>query len=222
MKERPILFSAPMVRAILDGTKTQTRRVVKGIPDGFRFDGFITEGPRGYAGKAVWSPSTNFKYCTTGGVKVACPYGQPGDRLWVKETFMAVPRIAAAGHVIAPRVYYRATDEAQTKGLFHTWNPSIHMFRKFSRITLEVVSVRVERLQEISEADARAEGIVSSQIGSGDTRTGLSTVWGLGGVGDYAPSAKIAYSELWESINGLDSWDANPWVWVVEFRRVES
>ena len=163
MTERPILFSAPMVRAILDRTKTQTRRVVKLKPD--------------YMETFLRLPN-----------KVACcPYGQPGGRLWVRETF---EDCESALHSC---VLYRA--DGGTPGT--KWTPSIHMPRWASRITLEITGVRVERLQDISEEDAISEG----------------TPFPCGGwVG--------GYQKLWESIHGPGSWDLNPWVWVVEFKRV--
>ncbi len=169
MIERPILFSADMVHAIMAGRKSQTRRVVK--PRELKFLGVSRGGllSRFFPGK--------------------CPYGAVGDRLWVKETFQPV-QLASA--VTAWR--YRATD---LKGLA-PWKPSIFMPRSASRITLEIVSVHVERLNDISNEDCFAEGL------PWDTSKGNRT-W---------------YADLWESINGKGSWDENPWVWVIEFRRI--
>lgn len=162
MKERPILFSGAMVRAILDGSKTQTRRVCKldvrgGMPQP-ELDSLLR----------------------------CCPYGQPGDRLWVRETW-AKTYVRQAG---AEWFVYATGDNRTDYG--GPWKPSIHMPRAASRITLEITGVRVERLGEISESDARAEGVQSV----------------------------AEFKELWASINGLGSWEANPWVWVVEFRRI--
>lgn len=244
MTERPILFSAPMVRALLAGTKTQTRRAVKSIelargeargvrvaPNTFcylDFDGVpgLSWRPFGGSPTVPYPPEK---------VVAACPYGAPGDRLWVKETFAPCDAPALKGHV-----HYRADGAVglrqQTNGgdswwarSGHTlgladktlqgvwvgaperWRPSIFMTRAASRITLEVTGVRVERLQAISEADARAEGIV---------RVGLPNdskpLWQVGH--EMHESAVGAYSSLWESINGADSWTSNPWVWVVEFK----
>lgn len=178
MKERPIIFSAPMVRAILAGAKTQTRRVVKFKPwhqIEERYDG--SPWPWMYDDDRAadhWLP---------------CPYGQAGDRLWVRESFCDA-RQAAAG-----RVLYRASGDTACG-----WKPSIHMPRFASRITLEITSVRVERLQDISEADARAEGISRAECPG----------W----------HATTDFRALWAAINGPESWDANPWVWVVEFQRI--
>ena len=190
MKERPIIFSAPMVRAILEGRKTQTRRVVKPQPDYVVKDAYFTKGldvPRR-------------------GNDIKCPYGQPGDRLWVRETFSQCVNLGVDRNGEWPKdlfsYSYRATD-----GLVgDRWKPSIHMPRLSSRILLEIVSVRVERLQDISEADAKAEGADPYRLPCHPKREKLRHVDG--------------FSLLWKPINGSESWDANPWVWVVEFRRV--
>ena len=194
MTERPILFSAPMVRALLAGTKTQTRRALA-------TDLFISSG-----GAVVRMASVG--PATTGIQEAHCPYWRaPGDRLWVRETWAAPhncdhlkPREIDDGW----RIHYAATEERG--GLL--WRPSIHMPRWASRITLEVTGVRVERLQDISEADCQAEGIESYALNGAESVTG-----GLNLPAGY-------YRYLWESINGPGSWDANPLVWVVEFRRL--
>lgn len=183
MKERPILFSGPMVRAILEGRKTMTRRVVK--PNLFieRNGGNLPPIEQSHAYFGV--------FCSR---HVSCPYGQPGDRLWVRETW--------ARGMTDEELYYRATDkeitdEEREEGM--RWKPSIHMPRWASRITLEVTEVRVERLQGITEADSVAEGIKPLQGGA---------------VSDFRL--------LWDHLNASRGygWDANPWVWVVSFRRV--
>lgn len=200
MKTRPILFSGAMVRALLDGSKTQTRRIVKPQPfhdDGYH-DGdiqFAMFRPRGtddplYAEFSVGAVGG-------GGCKrdvAKFPYGQPGDRLWVRETCLGWWNTAdgSFSHVAA----YKADGYELEPG--ERWIPSIHMPRAASRITLEVTGVRVERLQDISEEDARAEGWPAD---------------------DSDPCQW--YAALWEQINGKESWRLNPWVWVVEFRRVE-
>jgi hypothetical protein len=194
LKERPILFSAPMVRALLAGTKTQTRRVCKPQPiaDARFVGGHYLPATKRNPGQEI---SVEAPY-----VHIACPYGQRGDRLWVRETWRRdIDKIDGArlvqyraddAIVEAPRTYF----DLPSAG----WIPSIHMPRWASRITLEVTGVRVELLQEISEADAISEG----------------TPFPCGGwVG--------GYQKLWESIHGPGSWEANPWVWVVEFKRVE-
>ncbi len=214
MADRPILFSGPMIRALLAGTKTQTRRVVKPQPDvdARFFDLDVAINMKGEpAGLAAWFLESN-----DGGLPpVFCPYGQPGDRLWVRETWRRdidkadgarlVQYRADDAIVEAPRTYF----DLPSPG----WIPSIHMPRWASRITLEVAGVRVERLQDISEADAQAEGITPLPNHPGrwlsDHRPGLNF-----------PSAVAAYRDLWEQINGPESWSENPHVWVVEFRLV--
>jgi len=198
--ERPILFSAPMVRAIIDGTKTQTRRIVK-----VRGVDFI-----GGAGQQndpdAWgyeNPRAEGYLTLKNGIP--CPYGKTGDHLWVREThFISDEEHEAVGGAILtsvePKVYYKADDKDLRA--WPGWRPSIYMPRWASRITLEVESVRVERLQAISEADAIAEGIkpfpsIPSKI------------------------PVMQYQDLWESINGPGSWEANPWVWVITFKRVK-
>ena len=201
MRERPILFSAPMIRALLAGTKTQTRRVVKPQPIvsdvcGAPMWTFARERAQS---RLIW-PNAREQ------VLALCPYGQPGDRLYVRETW----RASSAHNSLAPRdipvgdgVEYAADPERILTGKTRT---AIHMPRWASRITLEVTGVRVERLNDISEADAREEGCLPVVHGDGAVDCG---------------TRKTAFRALWESINGTDSWAANPWVWVVEFRRCE-
>lgn len=192
MKERPILFSAPMVRALLAGTKTQTRRVVH--PHHLAQIN-LTRG----AAVAYWSEPM--------------PYGRPGDRLWVRETF----GFSGSGYI--PDIHFRATNpEAPILG---RWHPSIHMRRIDSRITLEITSVRVERLQEISEADAAAEGLTfSAKARRSDGCMGIYELRMPDGKLNFNDNARDLFRTLWEQINGPCSWDANPWVWVIEFRRL--
>ena len=198
MKERPILFSAPMVRAILDGTKTQTRRVVKPRAD-------KDMGPR-----CVLMPHEIAGEVNGGNYRNA--YAESGDWLWVREahwmdrrdTTLAVMNVD--GFVVAKNGRETGQESnSEELGLNHFWKqrPSIHMPRWASRITLEVTGVRVERLQDISDGDCLAEGIYP-------TGTGL-----------YPGAPKAAYQKLWVEINGPGSWYANPWVWVVEFKRLE-
>ncbi|WP_038852677.1 hypothetical protein [Bordetella petrii] len=208
MRERPILFSGPMVRAILAVTKMQTRRAIKPQPQ-------LTWG-----GRINWA---SHGQCLAGGqpgdlVEFApCPYGLPGDRLWVRESFMDLQgtgvehydsdrrrqRYAFAADCLAGSY----SDEARRDyGL--KWKPSIHMPRAASRITLEITGVRVERLHVISADDAWAEGVQDWM--------GVETPW----KGVLAPTEVHAFASLWESVNGAGSWAVNPWVWVVEFRRL--
>lgn len=188
--EKPILFSGPMVKAIIEGRKTQTRRVVKGVDP---IEDLKFSSPDGTRHRRVCSGAY--------GPWVTSPYGKPGDRLWVKETFQPVQ---LASEVTQWR--YRATDE---KGLAN-WKPSIFCTRKASRITLEIVAVRVERLQDISQEDAIAEGLHRDELG----------LWTWGNYPSGATNPVYAYELLWRMINGDESWESNPWVWVIEFKKI--
>ena len=192
MTERPILFKGEMVRAILGGSKTQTRRIVTD-------ESLITLRPDGTPGK----------------VQQRCKFGQPGDRLWVREAFLVQPDLWAAGHGPQP-VHYTVdvADAGQVED--YIGKPSIHMPRWASRITLEITAVRVDRLQEISEVDAKAEGIEPTMPNPGHWN------WRDYLIDGGQTHAVLSYKTLWESINGPGSWDANPWVWVVEFKKVAS
>ena len=217
MKERPILFSAPMVRAILAGTKTQTRRVVKpvGGDDGF----VLLDHGNGYWPYRSDDGESSFHTVKRGGKEYldetphACPYGQAGDQLWVREAFSGPHCMDASDgcKAVPPskwgdcsRIWYWA-DGNPTEGDWTRPRPSIHMPRWASRILLEITAVRVERLQDISETDAEAEGI-QEIVDAGV---------------DHDGTPRDAYRALWEQINGADSWSANPWVWVIEFRRIK-
>ena len=214
MKERPILFSGEMVRAILDGRKTQTRRVLKKQPekstweglDGYRldvrfFDDVICGTTRRHScGVRFANRLHQREDCA---LWVPCPYGQTGNRLWVKETFCTLRDTETREE----KTYYRATDDIRDYDIVDgdgftderkdgtprsPWKPSLFMSRALSRITLEIVSVRVERLQEICLEDAKAEGVETTD----------------------------QYAELWAKINGWESWDSSPWVFVIEFKRI--
>lgn len=219
MKERPILFSAPMVRAILAGRKTMTRRILKPqpawdpvgqpsidpLPTPGEFGLFINEGR--YAG---WCDTPRWK----------CPYGAPGDRLWVRETWREVSRTGYTGQEGSiemdadwleyradfPNLAERPKRSSKTGLLPVRWRPAIHMPRRASRILLEVESIRVERLQYISPADVEAEGL------------DRSARWTRDGLGRLARLKD--WKALWSCLHGPDSWDANPWVWVITFRRL--
>ena len=204
MKERPILFSAPMVRAILAGTKTQTRRVVKPVGDD---DSFVLQD----YGDGWWPYRSDDGESPMKGdneIPHACPYGQPGDRLWVRETWRVCGGREYEYQQDRSQVMYRATHQEDGFPLAwesYVWRPSIFMPRWASRITLKVTGVRVERLQDISIADAMAEGVVETN----------ANLRGL----EPCMEWRYAYEDLWRQINGPDSWDANPWVWVIEFRK---
>jgi hypothetical protein len=222
MKERPILFSAPMVRAILEGRKSQTRRVVK-LPDGFDFTGGQGDDMNDPVNWGA-EDENGLWWALAAGDDVdrvlPCPYGKPGDRLWVRETL-------SAGHL---GLRYAADDARLTGGHADALNdryarlppfeleprsiPSIHMPRWASRITLEVTGVRVERLQDISEADAKAEGVESDFASSEYIATHGGALCGR--------QFRYAYAELWNQINGAGAYHANPWVWAVEFKRIEA
>lgn len=222
-KERPILFSSPMVRALLDGRKTQTRRVVKPQPpNGARFTGIHY---------ASTEPSSHFFNSPSGPSKRRCPYGEEGDRLWVREGHQRFDRGTCDQHVwyLAGRNandYVARTrpeidqdqpwprDVEGPAGGAPYSAPSIHMPRWASRLTLEITEVRVERLQDISEADAAAEGLLTWQ----DMND--FPAWGWESPkheADGFMTAYAAYRDLWKHINGPASWDANPWVWAVSF-----
>lgn len=191
IKERPILFSAPMVRAILDGRKTVTRRPVKGA--GLKW---LEE----FTPEYVADPANSL-----------CPFGKPGDRLYVRETFNRTNPGGAEG------VYYYRADGEFPKciggGKFtdsESWKPSIHMPRAASRILLEITDVRVERLQDITYEQAVAEGV----------HRGPLREWCASDEGGACHKYPVpAFRDLWQSTGG--DWDANPWVWVVEFKRVQ-
>ena len=205
MKERPILFSAPMVRALLAGTKTQTRRAVA-LPRSR--DSFVLED-RGAGWWPYQSDDGESPLCDDGMEHpYTCPYGRPGDRLWVRESHWWFKDECdhETGYypppLTADDVEYRADGESKR----HGWRPSIHMPRWASRIVLDVKAVRVERLQDISDDDLAAEGIQEL----------------IDGGVDHDGTPRDTYRALWEQLNGNGSWAANPWVWVVEFERAQA
>ncbi len=252
MKERPILFSGPMVRAILAGSKTQTRRVVKGVPswDHYGRDimdwglSGIHQGDFGeMAGTDRWFLDVQTEVDDCNRREIRCPYGAPGDRLWVREAwrlherFSDVARIvyAASQHTSWTEMHEDfpvalAGDRQPTTG----FKPSIHMPRWASRLTLEIADVRVERLQAISKAEARAEGVEPPETEREDRDRSICPMCGgtglHGALGENLGVMEVdcttcdtpakRYRHLWEHINGPGSWDANPWVWVIEFQRV--
>lgn len=212
MKERGILFSAPMVRALLAGTKTQTRRTVKIQPPAGTTDVMTYHHPDPRDHFYAWDEAKKElleDWCAP------CPYGQPGDRLWVRETFTAT----RDGKTVLYKADPAYTDMPRNElGRDWPWSPSIHMPRRASRITLEIISVRVERLQDISEADALAEGV--ARLNPAGTPFYLDYLTSDASADNYTcMEAADSYHTLWESINGAGSWAVNPWVWVVEFQR---
>lgn len=232
MKERPIIFKDEAVRAILNATKTQTRRVVKPTGKHWQYDkAEYTDGHMTFPGEEYIDESL-------------CPYGKPGDRLWVREAWFdnLCPRTTGDRN---DGILYRAdgTPDFEGEENLIRWRSSTHMPRWASRITLEITGVRVERLQDISEADAKAEGVPCWANGD-DIATGnylnrpLSNIWcekcdGEGGHEALGRNCGVTYVDctecdtstklfrnLWQS-KGPGSWDANPWVWVIEFKRVQ-
>ena len=212
VKERPILFSGPMVRAIIEGRKTQTRRVIKPKHEFFVDDGHDGINRVYYPCYVTGEPEPQ---------EILCPYGSVGERLWVRETWAVVPKVSDDGPKHKAKgdgtgATWRADWNGNPSGF--PWKPSIHMPRWASRITLEVTGVRIERLNDIDLADCIAEGIEWKY------RDDKTTHWR-----DYSgldvsctTSAYFSYQTLWESINGPLSWSLNPWVWVVEFKRIEN
>lgn len=207
MKERGILFSAPMVRALLDGSKTQTRRAVKGLPDACKSISQHHE----IAG-AFFLRDEDGRVINK---LIICPYGQPGDRLWVRETWSTHACFDAVrpSDLTTRSVHYWSDGEVQTGKR----RPSMFMPRWASRITLEITGVRVERLQDISEADAMAEGIDLERLAESQDKFDMVADENMTG----RATAASYYRSLWGSINGAGSCDANPWVWAVEFRRID-
>ncbi len=217
MKGKPILFTAPMVRALLAGTKTQTRRVVKPQPFDDSCAGQPMVGHRDLAG--TFAPSV-FGSCMA---KLApCPYGAVGELLWVRETWTW----PGEGEVL-----YRADPQAEhlvdhwkANGFpVVNWRPSIFMQRQHSRITLRITEVRVQRLQQISQADAQAEGIERE---SADPPfyyvPGLCQQTAVGVEERQEQPEVVCYSRLWTHINGAGSWAANPWVWALTFEVINN
>ncbi|HBW7733698.1 hypothetical protein DJ516_26210 [Klebsiella pneumoniae] len=200
ISERGMIFNAEMVRALLDGRKTQTRRPIK-----WKQTRFTEIGEREDGSKWPWSEDAEHA-CD---FWHPCPFGAVGDRIWVREAF----RVHSRATDVATLVYKASERNSWTEQTRRVpvavcnkpatpekWIPSLHMPRWASRILLEITGVRVERLRSMSQDDARAEGVIAA---SGPMEAGL------------------AFRELWDSIYGEESWKANPWVWVIEFKRVE-
>lgn len=220
MKARPILFSSPMIRALLESRKTQTRRAVKPLTKTHPIKNLAEHGRdgRGYTGIFNDPTSWGFPYAEDGEdmaladwVGCLCQYGKPGDLLWVRESITTRDK---GDGLVFDQPFYRA-DVTDPYGFCFTtddgpryveqlkWTPSIHMPRAASRLTLRITDVRVQRLQDISEADAHAEGCAAAIVGNR--------------FAGYATS----YAKLWESINGPGSWTENPWCWAVSFEVIK-
>ncbi|HDN2631396.1 hypothetical protein ABK935_01095 [Klebsiella aerogenes] len=229
MTERGMIFNGEMVRAILDSRKTQTRRIVKGTDGTVKFckewdingeEIFVVLGEKDHTGM---NPVLG---------AISCPFGGVGDRIWVRETFSCIGNedghpVDAKGNLCtreeAQRIYRAsAIQKPNNYGLWSSpdgldfegaWTPSIHMPRWASRILLEITEVRIERLREISQADAEAEGV-------GKLKKGFWKNYQPGWT-EFQLTARGSFATLWKSIYGDESWYADPWVWVIEFKRIE-
>lgn len=207
MRELPILFSAEMVRAILSGKKTQTRRLFRPQPADHHWEGLT--GHR-HAVRLMATSTGLAARCSHWLGKhedpaiqwVGSPFGTAGDRLWVRETWAA---LGAKNR--APFVYRADAPRGERVRVDAPWRPSIHMPRHASRLLLEVTEVHVQRLKDISDYDCRAEGC----SGGHDSIPAYP----------FSATPREHFGHLWRSIYGTDSWESNPWVWVVEFSRVE-
>lgn len=220
MAERPILFSAPMVRAILAGEKSMTRRKITSVQRLGRVSEFGRSDTPGYFCQ-MRDKRLRWNELKFTDLLARCPYGQPGDRLWVRETTI---KVEDHGYVGPVYVESEAGRDCLAWGLapapddmteVEPWElklrPAIHMPRTACRIELEITSVRVEQVQDITETDAQAEGVGKDSDGWLDYLMPATQC---------CTTARGSFQTLWESINGAGSWATNPWVWVVEFKRV--
>jgi hypothetical protein len=223
--ERPILFSGPMVRAILEGRKTQTRRIVKPQPPSFidnlhgnelrkRAPYEIQDADGNNCGWGFQDEENNYKF----------PYGTIGERLWVRETWQHTgPELSDE-----PGYVYRADDPDWKSLQGWVWKPSIFMPREACRIVLEIENIRVERLQEITNADCLAEGIqplgperVTERTSSGFEELPVPIHIQAGKFDNRYSTVRGLFAGIWQQIHGVESWIANPWVWVIQFRKIE-
>ncbi|WP_241723043.1 morphogenetic protein [Raoultella sp. HC6] len=201
MKERGMIFNAEMVRALLDGRKTQTRRIIKNQREGGSWSVQLAKNPCiPRHTHDWWLPNATQPYSA-----LICPFGAIGERIWVRETW-ARYNIDQRSQDMA---YRATTPEDWPDG--GRWRPSIHMPRWASRILLEITDVRVERLNSISEEDAQAEGM---------ELTGWRPTYSDPDSGGEVWTPYDNFAQLWESIYGEESWKANNWVWVIEFKVV--
>lgn len=255
-KERPILFNGDMVRAILEGRKTQTRRIIKNATGAF-WDHGAYKPLVGGDGIVGWHDQGYRVYFKGDGAPCpSCPFGQPGDLLWGRETwargwafggelcaFYRADGTGLVGSESRPVAKVKAGEYGipsvgpdATAPINCKWNPSIHMPRWASRLTLEITNVRVERLKSISQEDAKAEGAKYTNNGRREWAKHIATDAGADAVGGMREgwshtgeteecrclaSARSSFINLWESVHGPGSWDANPWLWVIEFRKKE-
>lgn len=215
MKESPIPFKGDMIRAVLSGQKTQTRRPMKPIPvypdafDGLRRE--IHDGQVHFWASGAELPAHKFR----------CPYGQPGDRLWVKETFY---KYYPSETWPEPKALYKADGitlcDKDSEGKKQRWTPSIHMPRILSRITLEITDIRVERVQNITSDGAIAEGAYEVRKVGDDI---AHATWTMDGLDWRYDTPREAFAATWDSLYAARGfgWDVNPWVWVITFKRAE-
>ena len=216
MTERGMIFNGEMVRALLSGRKTQTRRIIKDCTVGRDQISKFIQIEKKFIGCYPEDVPELIREC--------CPYGIPGDRIWVREAF----RVHSRATDVATLVYKASERNSWTEQTHRVpvavcnkpatpekWTPSLHMPRWASRILLEITDVRVERLNAISEEDATAEGVPPAGSLLPDYPGTFLTP-----KGDFA-TAKVAFQRLWESIYGEESWKANGWVWVISFKRIE-
>ncbi len=195
MKEHPILFSTPMVKGLLNDTKTMTRRVtgldkINKNPDDYYFQSLVLHS----TGRYTFAPMVNFSPANEDIIEVKCRYGKPGDLLWVRETWTEV--------MIQDEEGYFNVYKADGNDWAAPWTPSIHMPKAAARIWLRVTDIRIERLRDITEEDAKAEGAEYQ-------------LWR--GVIEDTQSYRNGFTSIWLNINGDASWNKNPWVWVVSF-----
>ncbi|HHX5675160.1 TPA: hypothetical protein ACVFEZ_005098 [Klebsiella pneumoniae] len=213
--ERGMIFNAEMVRALLSGRKTQTRRIIKPQPEA-TLSGSLS-------GKWLSRPLNGLLLPKIEDIAIHCPFGSVGDRIWVREAF----RVHSRATDVATLVYKASERNSWTEQTRRVpvavcnkpatpekWTPSLHMPHWASRILLEITNVRVERLNAISEEDARAEGIIDG----GCLNCGEPEPCGCA---NPEPDATDAFAYLWQSVYGQESWNANPWVWVISFERIE-
>ncbi|EIY2246847.1 hypothetical protein [Klebsiella pneumoniae] len=218
MKERGMIFNGEMVRAILDGRKTQTRRIIKDCTVGRDQISKFIQIEKKFIGCYPEDVPELIREC--------CPYGVQGDRIWVREAF----RVHSRATDVATLVYKASERNSWTEQTHRVpvavcnkpatpekWTPSLHMPRWASRILLEITDVRVERLNAISEEDAEAEGIDMEALYDSQDCYDCIADHNMTG----RPTVTGAFKYLWESIYGEEGWKANPWVWVIEFKRVE-
>ena len=218
MKERAILFSARMVRALLDGSKTQTRRIMKPQPVAIPGEPGKHWWPSNVAQSMIRIEDSFQKY--PGIFDDACQHGGPGTQLWVRETWYCDHfQVQKGPYLEVPGarelLVYRADNERPYEAEQPVWRPSIHMPRWASRIHLKIVSVRVERLQDISDADIVAEDIDMEVLAESQDRYDIVC---KGSDASGRATERTAWRDLWESTGG--DWDANPWCWAITFKRV--